>query len=198
MGLFLDAANAWNNLLNTKYYFLLTKKGKQAFEIELSFLPGYFPHLCGMHYAKDVDFGRNSDEYYGEKLIPALLNNLIDGSLIEKSQNYKSKIEGRLKAIKAIENTLDNDFNIAKFNPKLLPVFSKITADYVIKNVATGEEFFVFLDDCPSGAYCKSAFEFKSVDYLMNQPRLTVLKKVKTVNGQITLNYVHPHYDSSR
>ena len=198
MELLSGAAKIWNNLSYTKYSLLLTYKGRQAFKITIGFPADAFPHVCGMQYAKDVDFGRNSDEYYGAKLIPALMSNKIDGKEIEKSRNYSSKIKGRLKAIKAIEETLDNDFQIAKFDSGLVPVFSKISADYVIKNVGTGDTFFVFLEDSPEGAYCKSAFEYDSVDYLKNQPRLTVLKKVKTVNGTVELEYTHPHYDSDR
>ena len=62
MGLFLDAATAWNKLSGTQYIFDLGRKGK-LHKLTISFLNEDFPHLAGMQYAKDVDFGLDRAEY---------------------------------------------------------------------------------------------------------------------------------------
>lgn len=56
MSLFLDAANAWNDLHNVRYILDIARKGEVK-HIELFFTTEDFLHLAGMQYARDVDFG---------------------------------------------------------------------------------------------------------------------------------------------
>ena len=59
-------------------------------------------------------------------------------------------------------------------------LYCKIDAEYIIKNLHSGEVFFVFIDKGTGQRYyCKSAFERTTIDYLENQAVLTVLKKEK-------------------
>lgn len=193
MGLFFDAATEWNNLLDKKYFIVVAHKGKKK-EIELSFLNEDFYHLAGMQYAQDVDFGINKAEYYGELLVPAILNKTLDSSKIESSRNW-IKISGRLTAIINLQNTLDNDFKIFSFNKNKVGVFSRLEARYVIKNLISDEEYFVFFDKQEGRYYCKSAFKKECVDYTKNQTPLTLLQKTKIFCDNSKLLFLKDNFE---
>lgn len=195
MGLFLDAAIAWNKLSDTQYIFDLGRKGK-LHKLTISFLNEDFPHLAGMQYAKDVDFGLDRAEYYGERLIPALLSKYMDDSKMEGSRNWE-RISGRLTAIVNLQNTLENEFTIVSFNKAKVRGFSQIDAKYAIRNATSGDVFFVFLDEKSGRYYCKSAFKKELVDYTENQSTMTVLRKVKVVDGNSTILYTRPGYEQT-
>lgn len=193
MCLFLEAARAWQRLPETEYRITAGRRGK-TFSFALSFAFADFPHIAGMQYAQDMDFGLRPFEYYGEKLIPSILTSKLEASRIEQSRNW-SRIKGWLNAVVHLQETLDSEFLIARFNPKLVRVNSKIDAEYVIKNLQSGEIFFVFIDKGKDQCYdCKSAFEKTTVDFLENQAILTMLKKEKIVDGSVTLLFQHPNY----
>lgn len=175
MGLFLDAAIAWNKLSGTQYIFDLGRKGK-LHKLTISFLNEDFPHLAGMQYAKDVDFGLDKAEYYGERLIPALLSKYMDDRKMEGSRNWE-RISGRLAAIVNLQNTLENEFTIVSFNKAKVRGFSQIDAKYAIRNTTSGDVFFVFLDEKSGRYYCKSAFKKELVDYTENQSTMTFCEK---------------------
>lgn len=193
MCLLLKAARAWYDLTQTEYQITAGRKGKTV-SFRLDFDTADFPHLAGMQYAQDVDFGLRQSEYYGDKLLPSLLDGKLDGSKIEKSRNW-AKIKGRLNAIIGLQNTLDSKFAIAFFDPSKVRTSSNIDADYVIKNLDSGETYFVFVDeDVFHRHYCKSAFEKNRVDYMLNQAQLTVLKTEKFQDGNSQVLYLHPNY----
>ena len=192
MGLFLDAARAWNALRNTTYILDIARKRKLA-EVKLSFSPEDFPHLSGMQYAKDIDFGGHKSEYQGEHLVPTLLNGEINDIEIERSRNWQ-KISGRLEAIIGIEKILDETFTIAAFSNSKVRCHSRIEAEYVIKG-QIGDFYFVLLDSRSGRYYCKSAFRKERVDYVANQSVMTVLQKVKIVDGFSSLLYRRPGYE---
>ena len=95
MCLLTEAARRWEQLSQTEYHILAGKRGKEI-SIHLKFDFADFPHLSGMQYAQDADFGIRPSEYYGSKLVPALLHGKMDGSRIESSRNWE-KIKGRLR-----------------------------------------------------------------------------------------------------
>lgn len=192
MGLFLDAANAWNDLHNTRYILDIAKKCNLQ-RIELSFPDEDFPHLSGIHYAKDIDFGINKAEYYGKKLIPTLLSKRIDDTIIETSQNW-NKISGRLTAIKNLQATLDGNFIIASFNRLKVRGYSQIDAKFAIKSTISDDVYFVFLDNRDGNYYCKSAFKKSLTDYFENQTIMTLLQKTKIINGVPDILYTKDGY----
>ena len=193
MCLLVKAAREWERLSKTEYHIVAGRRGK-AVTIRLGFDFADFPHLSGMQYARDVDFGIRTSEYYGEKLIPALLSGRMDGSRIESGRNWE-KIKGRLDAIIGLKETLEGDFLIAYFDPQKVRANSRIDADFVIKNERSGETYFVFIDERDEQRhYCKSAFAKENVDYMENQSMLTVLKKEKTENGETKVLYRHPNF----
>jgi len=193
MCLLLEAAKAWQRLVKIEYHITVGRKGKSV-RLRLDFDFADFPHLVGMQYAQDVDFGLRLSEYYGEKLVPVLLCGKMDGSKIEKSRNWE-KIKGRLNAIISLQKTLDSEFSIARFDSSRVHTNSRIDADYVIKNLDSGETYFIFIDESKEHChYCKSAFAKGNIDYMQNQPLLTVLKKVKFENGNSRVLFQHPNF----
>ena len=193
MSLFLKAAQAWQKMVATEYHITAGRKRKTV-SFSLDFDLADFPHLAGMQYAQDVDFNLRPSEYYGEKLIPALLSGKMDGNKIEKSRNWE-RIKGRLNAIIGLQDTLDSEFAIALFDPARVHTNSRIDADYIIQNLHSGEIYFVFIDENKEHRhYCKSAFAKNNVDYMKNQPLLTVLKKEKIENGVSRTLFQHPNF----
>lgn len=196
MGLFSDAARAWDELCKITYFIDLGYKRKQ-FAIDLVFKLDDFPHLAGMQYAKDVDFGMRRAEYYGSSLVPALLCGKLDESRIYTARAW-TRIEGRLKAIINLERTLSGRFDIAKFNPKKVKGSCNIDAEYVIRNSVSGETFFVFLDARENRYYCKSAFQIEHTDYMRFQTSMTVLRVIKRSEGGSEILYRHPNFKTSK
>lgn len=192
MGLLLDAARAWDALTNVRYTLDVAKRGKMK-RIELCFSSQDFPHIAGMQYAKDVDFGPRRAEIYGQKLIPALLTQKIDGSKIETAQKW-SQISGRLTAIIHLQSILDGDFILAAFNRAKVRGYSKIEAEFVLQSCISGEIYFIFLDADSGRYYCKSAFQKDSVDYMEYQSKMTLLRKSKTVGGETSVLYIREGY----
>lgn len=191
MCLFVEAAKAWQQLTKTRYSITAGRKGK-LYQFRLEFDNADFPHLAGMQYAQNVDFGLHISEYYGDKLVPALLSGKMDGGKIEKSRSWE-KIKGRLHAIISLQQTLESDFSIALFDPAKSN--SKINALYVIKNNISGETYFVFIDkDNGHRHYCKSAFAQNCIDYTKNQSLLTRLKIDKVYDGKTYPIYRHPNF----
>lgn len=194
MCLFEQAAKSWLHFIENKYEIIAGSKGK-SYIIKLDCEAADFYHLSGMHYANDVDFNLRPSEYYGEKLVFALVDGKLDGTRIEKGRNWP-KIKGRLNAIINLQKTLESNFLISRFDPEQVKgTNSQIDADYLIKNLDTDEAYFVFIDeDNNHRQYCKSAFKQEKIDYMNNQQKLTLLKTTKQVNGVEQILYVHPNY----
>lgn len=192
MGLFLDAAVKWNSLQNTQYFLVLGHK-KSTEYINMTFRPEDFDHLSGMQYANDIDFGLHRNQYRGHKLIPALLSEKLDDKLIEKSKSW-DKISERLSAIIHLDEILDSDFLIYKFDRFKLPFHSDIKAAYCIYSETYKNGVFLFLDEEQRCYYCKSVFEKDCNDYRTNQTRWTVLKKEKTTELGTKTIFLHKSF----
>ena len=192
MGLLEDAALAWSQMYNREYYLLLGRTGKSE-EFTLTFQPSMFSHLAGFQYLKDIDLGISKSEIYNGKLLQKIFNGKIRSEQLEKSSNWEN-IRGRLIGIIELENTLDSDFMIHRFDPRRVPHGSWIDANYVIKNMNSGVTFFVFIDEDKNEWFCRSIFCMGITDYTKNQARLTILKKIKYIDKKQIYAYVHPHF----
>lgn len=197
MGLLFDAAVTWSNLQSTTYDLLLGRRGNWSDSICLSFSPEDFPHLVGMQYASDVDFDLNRTEIRSGKFISKVINGEVDDELIEKAAEWKTKIRGRLESIIVLEEALDTEFLIYRFDPRKVPHGSNIAAKYVIKNLCTGVTFFLFVDEDAGRWFCRSVFQLNVADYSVNQARVTVLKKQKRKGNDVIIDYTHPNYKPS-
>lgn len=192
MGLFLSAAEIWNDLIPISYCFIIGKKGK-AREIVLHFRAIDFDHLSGIHYATDIDFKRHRKEYRGERLLSALKTEKIDSHQIEKSRRWP-QIEKRLEAILHLKKILEADFELYEFYPERLPFHSQIHAKYLLFSQEFNDGVFLFLDEDTGIYYCKSAFQDDLHDYRENQSGWIVLKKIKRYGDKEEILFQHKNY----
>ena len=192
MGLFLDAAKCWKNLLNTSYTFVIGHKNVSE-TINLCFRPVDFDHLSGIHKANDVDFKLHRNSFRGEKLADAVISGRIDDELIEKSTHW-DQISDRLADIIRLETILDSDFRIYRFNPHKLKVHSSIIANYLIFSEQYQMGVFLFIDRDNNIDYCKSIFSNDGQDYTANQTKWTMLKKTKYHDDTEDVLFVSPSY----
>lgn len=192
MSLFLDAANAWNQLLSKSYNIIIGHK-QESRTIDLNFQIADFDHLSGIQHATDVDFKLPRKQYRGNNLIPALIDLKLDSTLIEKSENWQS-ISQRLQAIIQLENILDSDFRIYSFDPHKLNFHTTIKAAYCIFSEDHQSGVFLFVDKEDKRFFCKSIFQKDNRNFISNQTPWTVLKKTKFVNGTLLNLYIHKSY----
>ena len=194
MGLFLDAAKAWSGLYNTEYILDIARKGKLS-RVNLTFSPEDFAHVAGIQYMGDIDFGIRRTKLLGDRLIKALLHKEFNDEVAKNGRNW-GKVAGRFEAVIGIEKILDGSFTIASFDNSRVGCYSQIDADYVIKGQLE-DFYFILLDDSSGHYYCKSVFKKEHVDYTTNQSIMTILRKIKVVDGVSTLLYQHPRYEPS-
>lgn len=192
MGLFLDAANEWYDLLDVSYHFVIGRKNI-ARQLNISFRIGDFDHLSGIQHASDVDFGLHRNEYRGVRLVPALRSGKLSDTLIEKSMEWSS-ISGRLSAIIGLKRILETDFEIYAFESYKLRFHSEIKAKYCVYSEELEIGVFLFLNETGRCLYCKSVFQKDNRDYRKNQARWIVLQKRKIENGTETLLYQNASY----
>ena len=88
------------------------------------------------------------------------------------------RIQKRLQVLVNLQDTLENGFSFFLFSKAKVPRYSKIDAEYLIRNNHSGEMFFVFLDKESGRYFCKSAFG-SEMDYSRNQTPLTLLYKCR-------------------
>ena len=94
-----------------------------------------------------------------------------------------------------LETTLDNEFDIASFDYKKAVGYCKIKADYIIRDRISDDIYFVFLKSREEEYFCISAFKKESRDYFLNQQKMTVLYKAKTIDSVKIELFKHQRYD---
>lgn len=170
-----ESMRTYERLLELDYEITVGKKGVLQV-IDLKFEKSNFHHLAGLHYLKDRPMlKRNSD-----KVFDALVTGKIKIENITNSMYYKS-IEPRLEALSSLEDLLDSEFYIYKYNHRKNH-FSNIKADYVIKAFTKNGKTFFFLakeNHCDNEVRGCSIFIGDETDYTTSQARLTVLSITK-------------------
>ena len=89
-----EAASVWKNI--SQYRYSLTYGLRQeSYTITLSFFPEDFLHLAGFQYLKDVRL----PHFTPAKSLQKILDGIITQEQIERSVNYKTKVEPRLLSL---------------------------------------------------------------------------------------------------
>ena len=179
MDLLYEAALAWRELTAYAYQITYGKSGV-LHTITLQFDAGEFYHLAGFQYLRDLVL---PVRFSHTKAIDAVLAGKITEAHIAKSENYEA-IKERLTAITKLKAALDTSFEVYKFNPDVLPFYTKIKAENLIL-AKCGEVVFLFTDQAADGtAFSKSIFLRRADrDFSRNQKALSVLKVER--DGQI-------------
>ena len=99
----LACAMAYEHLLDTRYRFVIGRKGK-IIELEISFDSSQFHHLTGLHKLRDLRIFRGDRS----KIYQQIRSGNIPFDFLKKSR-YFSSIQGRLEAFPHIETFFDND-----------------------------------------------------------------------------------------
>lgn len=168
-----DCVEAFLPLLDTEYELVLGRKGA-AVTIRIAFDKRDCYHLMGFQYLTDrPELNRDRGKIY-----EAILERRITSQQVESSEFY-SRIEDRIYFLPLLEQIFDDNETIFKFN-RNLNSYSKIQADYLMKNHMEDRNLFLFLSKSKESKYfCRSFFPQNERDYTKNQPSWTVLSKKK-------------------
>ena len=179
-------AKAFEHLLDTKYHIVIGRKGKLT-ELNLLFDPTEFHHLIGLHKLHDLRLSRGNRE--------KIFRQILDGSLSMedlKKSRYFSTIQKRMEPFSQIENFLDSNKLIFRYNQKLQS-FSLIEAEYLLSTPYESTDIYIFLDQRPQpdSFFCRSFFPKEEKDYTKGQAVYTLLKKEKITlsTGNIITQY---------
>ena len=175
--IFYTAASVWNELTEYKYIFTYGYKNV-LHTINLTFSPEDFPHLAGFQYLKDIEFPR----YNPEKILSQILNGTITIEHIKNAALYEELVLPRLEALIRMKETLDNEFKLFSYMPKMYPFYTQIKADYLISRHSDITSFVFIIQANADGSakcdyLCCSAFEQGERNFEQNQRSRTLLKK---------------------
>ena len=187
MGDILTAAKSYTNLLDIEYQIILGKKNKNI-TFSIFFEEVHFFHLSGLQYLKDLSRVLTESR---EQIFRKILRGTLTVQQIESSQYY-SEIKDRIEYLAFLEQIIDSNRTVFKYNPKL-EAFSAIQADFLLKNEVQTRNVFAFLSQEKfNGKYfCRSLFPQIDKDYSIGQTNWTLLykKKIQKSTGQETVLY---------
>ena len=166
MDLLLSAAQTWRVLLDSEYNLIYGKK-KKLYTVRLVFSPEDFYHNAGFQHLDDITFSHITSH---PKTLDSVLSGTITQEMIQKSQNYLSFVEPRLKAIVYLQNLLESDFRTYMFNARKLPFIPRYRQNTLLSETSS-DIVFLFTDaDADDGHYFpRSIFVQDIRDYTINQ-----------------------------
>ena len=177
MNLLKQSALAWKEITEYRYLFTYGYKHK-LYPINLTFSLEDYPHLAGFQYMKDISL----PNYTSARTVNRILEDKIIFAKIQKAAKYGEMIKPRLEAIIHLKNSLDNEFTIYSYMPRMYPFFTSIKADYLISS-HIGIDSFVFIiqasqqGESKCDFLCCSTFRKGGRDYEINQRSRTLMKK---------------------
>ena len=133
-----QCAAAFYNPLDTRYHIIIGRKGKTA-TLTIEFVDKGFHHLMGLGKLKDLRIAKQSRA----RVFQAILQGDLSDEDIHKSR-YFSQIKNRFAPLAAIEQLLDNNELIFRYNAKKNN-FSLIEADYLLSTPHENKEVNIFL-----------------------------------------------------
>ena len=177
MNLLKQSALAWKEI--TEYRYLLTYGyKKKLYPVNLTFSLEDYPHLAGFQYMKDISL----PNYTSAKIVDRILDDKISFEKIQDATKYEEMIKPRLEALIHLKKSLDNEFVLYSYMPKMYPFITGIKADYLISSHFEINSFVFIIQATPQGDakcdfLCCSIFAKGDRDYETNQRSRTLLKK---------------------
>lgn len=196
MNLLQQSALAWKEITEYRYLFTYGYK-KKLYQINLTFSLEDYPHLAGFQYMKDISL----PNYTSAKIVVRILEEKIPFEKIQKAAQYEEMIRPRLEALVHLKNSLDNEFTLYSYMPRMYPFSTNIKADYLIASHINIDSFIFIIRSTPQGEtkcdfLCCSIFEEGDRDYEANQRPRALLKKerihIPTNTSTILLNKLSP------
>lgn len=181
-----ECARAYEKLLDIQYKIVIGRKGKTE-ELCIRFSKWDFHHLAGLGKLKDLRIARKN------RLL--VFDDILEGRTTCETisaSRYIGQIENRFAPLMHIEDLLDDNRLIFRYNAKLNQ-FSLIEADYLLSAPHEGNDIYIFLaEDKDKGLYfCRSFFPREQKDYTKGQAAWTMLYKEKTrlSTGETQIQY---------
>ena len=117
--------------------------------------------------------------FFRDKVFQQILTGNISINDLKKSQ-YFPNIQKRIEPFIQIENFLDSNKLIFRYNQKL-QTFSLIEAEYLLSTPYENTDIYIFLDRQkePDYFFCRSFFQKEEKDYTKGQAIYTLLIKEK-------------------
>lgn len=182
-----ERAFSFKRLLDYDYKIILGRKGVKT-ELIIDFEKTDFPHLIGLHKLTDVLNGNIATE----KLFNDCMTGKISYNTISKSKFFQ-KLGNRFEYFDKLEAMLDSNDIIFKCNTNIMSNFSKIIADFELKNVYEELIFYLFIEKRTHSErqYCKSFIQESNIDYTYGQTKMTLLykEKINKITGETEIQY---------
>lgn len=177
MDLLQQSAHAWKEITEYRYLFTYGYK-KQLYPINLTFSLEDYPHLAGFQYIKDISL----PNYSSAKIADRILDGKILFEKVQEAAQYEYMIKPRLEALVHLKESLDNDFNLYSYMPRMYPFITNIRADYLISSHFNTDNFIFIIKANSKGELkcdflCCSIFEKGDRNYETNQRSRTLMKK---------------------
>ena len=196
MNLLQQSALAWKEITEYRYLFTYGYK-KKLYPINLTFSLEDYHHLAGFQYMKDISL----PNYTSAKIVDRILEGKIPFEKVQKATQYEEMIKPRLEALVHLKNSLDNEFTLYSYMPRMYPFITNIKADYLIASHINIDSFIFIIRSTPQGEakcdfLCCSIFEEGDRDYEANQRSRALLKKervhIPTNTSTILLDKLNP------
>lgn len=177
MDLLYQSAKAWKEIIEYRYLFTYGYK-KQLYSINLTFSLEDYPHLAGFQYMKDISL----PNYSSSKIADRILEGKILFETVQKATQYDKMIKPRLEALIHLKESLDNEFNLYSYMPKMYPFIANINANYLISSHFSIDNFIFIIKTSSHGEancdfLCCSIFKKGERDYETNQRLRKLMKK---------------------
>lgn len=194
MDLLYDAAVAWNRLLQYRYE-IICGKSKKLYPIVLGFEAREFYHLAGFPHMNDIVLPVRTSQ---PKMHSKVMDRIITGQMIEKSENYDKIIRRKLEAITKLEQLLNGCPKVYLYDRWKLKFYTEIKAKYLLVD-EHAQVVFLFADNEGKCTTCfsRSAFVMDDRDFRINQSKITVLqiKRTNLTTGATDVFYSKEGFD---
>lgn len=131
-------AKAFEKLLEIQYRIIIGRKGKTA-ELVIGFSKLDFHHLMGLGKLKDLRIAKqNRGSVFDEIIIGSTTYETLAKS------RYLPQIENRFEPLALIEQLLDDNRLVFRYNAKLNQ-FSLIEADYLLSTPLENSDIYIFI-----------------------------------------------------
>ena len=200
----LACVQAFDKLIGTEYNIHLGRAGKLV-KFTVTFEKKDCFHLMGLHYLQDRRDNRNRAVIFDE-----ILTNPKYRHRIASSMHWNDDLENRVACTIILEQLLDDNSTVFRYNPQRLFFQSHIKAEYLMANSDYSirpdftADVYLFLDkrnteSDTSERFCKSIFPKRDHDFTEYQAKWTLLYKEKTdPDGTISVLYQHKGYEPEK
>lgn len=158
-------AKAFEKLLEIQYRIIIGRKGKTV-ELVIGFSKLDFHHLMELGKLKDL---RIAKQHRG-----SVFDEIVNGNTTYETltkNRYLTQIENRFEPLALIEQLLDDNRLVFRYNAKLNQ-FSLIEADYLLSTPFENSDIYIFIAEYKDSEkyFCRSFFPKEKKDYAAGQP----------------------------